>query len=188
MSCDAGAASTSKHFRNIFREPESLVGLSPYLPPLSSVSPLPNAEFLPLLGGTTSSRPTGDPAVPHIRARGLVNTGSMCFVNAVLQLLVHSPPFWNSFKELGDLKGQRGAGNQETGGGATPLVDATMRFFKEFMFKKEPPQRAAGRKPRENEEAKKGHNLVDSFEPMYLYDAMKAKRQLKNLLVRSCAM
>ncbi|KAI0268541.1 hypothetical protein BGY98DRAFT_334976 [Russula aff. rugulosa BPL654] len=28
-----------------------------------------------------------------------------CFANAVLQLLVNSPPFWNLFRELGDLKG-----------------------------------------------------------------------------------
>jgi ubiquitin carboxyl-terminal hydrolase 10 len=112
----------------------------------------------------------------------------MCSANAVLQLLVHSPPFWNLFRELGDLKGQRGSGGLENGGGATPLVDATVRFFEEFMFKeKEPPptqqspQQAAGGKLREDEE----HNPVDSFEPTYMYDAMKEKRQLKNLLVRS---
>ncbi|KAI0272060.1 hypothetical protein BGY98DRAFT_1003350 [Russula aff. rugulosa BPL654] len=46
-----------------------------------------------------------------------------------LQLLVNSPPSWNLFRELGDLKGQHGAGVPETGGGATPLLDATVRFF-----------------------------------------------------------
>ena len=117
----------------------------------------------------------------------------MCFVNAVLQLLVHSPPFWNLFRELGDLKGQRGgggAGSLEVGGGATPLVDASIRFLEEFMFKEEPPptqqspQQAAGGKPSEDEEAKKEHKSGDSFEPTYMYDAMKEKRQLKHLLVR----
>ena len=112
----------------------------------------------------------------------------MGFVNAVLQLLVHSPPLWDLFRELGDLKGRRRAGGPETGGGATPLVDATVRFFEEFISKeKEPLQQAARGKPREDEEVKKGHNAVDSFEPTYMYDAMKEKRQLKNLLVRSRA-
>jgi ubiquitin carboxyl-terminal hydrolase 10 len=112
----------------------------------------------------------------------------MCFANAVLQLLVHSPPFWNLSKVLGDLKRQRGADGSETG--ATPLADATARFFEEFMFKdKEPPptQQAAGGKAREGEEAKQEHNAVDSFEPTYMYEVIKKKRPLSDLLVCSGA-
>jgi ubiquitin carboxyl-terminal hydrolase 10 len=118
----------------------------------------------------------------------------MGFANAVLQLLIHSPPFWNLFWEIGEMKRQHEAGGPETGGGATPLVDAMVRFLEEFMFKeKEPPptqqlpQVAAGGKPREDEEAKKEHSAVDSFEPTYMYDAMKEKRQPKKLLVCSRA-
>ena len=73
-------------------------------------------------------------------------------------------------------------------------MDATVRLVEEFMFEeKEPPpvqqspQQAGGGKPREDKdkEAKIESNVVDSFEPTYIYDAMKKKRQLKNLLVRS---
>ena len=76
----------------------------------------------------------------------------------------------------------------ETGSEATPLLDATMRFLEEFVFKEEPPpshQEAAVGKMREDEDTMKGHNAVNSFEPMFIYDAMKEKRQLKYLLVRS---
>jgi hypothetical protein len=116
----------------------------------------------------------------------------MCFSNAVLQLLVHSPPFWNLFRELGYLRGQGGVGDAETGGGVTPLVDATARFFKEFTFEEplptqQPPQQTSEGKPREKEEEKKEKEFVDSFEPTYLYNAMKEKRQLKTLLVCSRA-
>ena len=158
-------------------------------PPPSNVPPLPNAELLALLDGTTPSHSTGNAALPHLRARGLVNTGGMCFANAVLQLLVHSPPLWNLFRQLGDLKELHGEGGPVTGGGATPLVDATVRFFEEFMNKEEPPppRQAADGKPREGGEAKKESNVVDSFEPTYIYDAMKEKRKLKGLLVRSSA-
>jgi ubiquitin carboxyl-terminal hydrolase 10 len=113
----------------------------------------------------------------------------MCFANAVLQLLVHSPPLWNLFRQLGDLKELRGKGGPVTGGGASPLVDATVRFFEEFMNKEEPPppRQAADGKPREGGEGKKESNVVDSFQPTYIYDAMKGKRKLKGLLVRSRA-
>jgi hypothetical protein len=109
----------------------------------------------------------------------------MSFANAVLQLLLRSPRFWNLFKELGDLKGQRGARGPDTGG-ATPLVDATTRLFEEFMFKEESPspQQAAGAKTREDEEVNRMLNAVDVFKPIYMYDAMREKRQLNNLLVR----
>ncbi|KAI0264525.1 hypothetical protein BGY98DRAFT_612143 [Russula aff. rugulosa BPL654] len=49
------------------------------------------------------------------------------------------PPFWNLFKDLDNLKGQRGAGVPQTDGGVTPLVDATVRFFKEFIVEEESP-------------------------------------------------
>ena len=155
--------------------------------PASPLSPVP-----PL--AKTPSHLTGNTTLPRLRARGLVNSGNMCFVNAVLHLLVHSRPFWDFFRELGNLKGLREAGCPEAGGGASPLVDATVRFFEEFVFKEEgppttqqPSQLVATGKQGEGEEEKGVSKVVDSFEPTYLYDAMKEKRQLKNLLVCSCA-
>jgi hypothetical protein len=189
-TCDAVANSTSGSSLPAL----SAVGLStPTTPQQNRVLPLLNGKSLALLGSTASpSLPTGNVTLPRLRARGLVNTGSMCFVNAVLQLLVHSPPFWNMFRELGDLEGQREVRSSETGGGATPLVDATVRFSKEFVLTEKeppllqrPPEQAAGGKPKEDEEAKKEDDAGISFEPTYMYDAMKEKRQLKNLLVRS---
>ena len=130
----------------------------------------------------------GSATVPRLRARGLVNTRNMCFANAVLQLLINLPPSWDLFTELCDLKGRRRAGAFETGGGATPLVDATARFLKEFMVEDSPStqqqsQPATDRISRAYGEKEDGE-VVDSFEPMYMYDAMKEKRQLKSLLVR----
>ncbi|KAF8464932.1 hypothetical protein DFH94DRAFT_639948, partial [Russula ochroleuca] len=183
-SCDADAASAS----NPLLPASSVVDFSVPASPPSLAPPSPNAELLVLLDCMTPSRPTGNAALPHLRARRLVNSGNMCFTNSVLQLLVYSPPLWNLFRQLDDLKGQRGTGGPNTSGGGTPLVDATVRFFEEFMNKEEPPptqqptQQAAGGNPRESEVAKKEPNAVDPFEPMYLYDAMKKKRQLKLLL------
>ena len=158
------------------RNTGAVFAFNPFLPSSSVVS-------------TTPSRPIGNDPMLHLRPRGLVNTGNMCFTNAVLQLLVHSLPFLNMFRELGNLKGQRRAEGLENDGCATPLVDATMKFFEEFMFKEEPPlaQQAAAEKLMEDQ-AKKARNAAHSFEPSYLYGAMKGKRPLKGLLVRPRAM
>jgi Family of unknown function (DUF6535) len=163
-SCE-GTASTS----DPFLPASSVVRFSTLAPsPPSRVTPLPSNSP----SKTTLSR---------LPARGLVDSRNMSFVNAVSHLLVHSPPFWDLFRELGDLKGKRG-GRPETGDGATPLVDATVGFFEEFLLKEPPMQLAAGGKPSEDEDATKEHNSVN---PMYVYDAMKQKGRLETFMVRS---
>ena len=161
-----------------------------YNPSVASVRISNSSHFpLPSTGSSIpASRPTDSAKLPPLRARGLVNTGNICFVNAVLQLLINLPPFWNLFRELGDQMGQRGPGVPETGGGATPLLDATMRFLKEFIVQELPStQEQSQPNTGGTLTAEKEKNFVDSFEPMYMYDAMKEKRQLKRLLVRSRA-
>jgi len=98
-----------------------------------------------------------------------------------------------TFRELRDLKGQRGAGGPETGDVATPLVDATVRFLEEILVEEkeslstqQPSQPVAAGTSRSGEEKKKDNTGRNSLEPGYLYDAME-NTQLKTLLVRSCA-
>jgi hypothetical protein len=188
-SCDSGAASASN---SLLTATSVVVGFSNPVSPPSHVLSSPNTEFTAQLSSTTSSYPTGNATLPHLRARGLANSTNVCFANAVLQILVHSPPFRNLFKKLGSLKGQHGGGIPETDGGLIPLVDATTRFIGEFLVKEkesppiqQPPRQVAGETRREDEE-KKEHNALDTFDPTYMYDAMKEKRQLKDFLVRFC--
>ena len=164
--------------------------------PLLCIPPLPNAELLSILNGTLSS-PPDDATLSRLRARILPNEGNMCFANAVLQLLVYCPPFWNLFSDLGRLTsqtGRRGQGEgQQAGSVATPLVDATVRLLDEFVYKDKPsltqqsPQRAEKGKAWEDEKEKEVDDGTNPFLPTYVYDAMKEKRRLKDMLVRSCA-
>ena len=166
-------------------------------PPLSCNPPLPNAELLSLLNGKSPSGPPDDATLSRLRARILPNEGNMCFANAVLELLVYCPPFWNLFSDLGRLTsqtGRRGRGEgQQAGSVATPLVDATVRLLDEFVYKDKPsltqqsPQRAEKGKAREDEKEKEVDDGTNPFLPTYVYDAMKEKKRLKDMLVRSCA-
>ncbi|KAH9001025.1 cysteine proteinase [Lactarius akahatsu] len=159
----------------------SVVGFSiPASPPPARVPPVRRPELLALLNGTAPSRS----ALPRLRARGIVNSGNMCFANAVLQLLVYSPPFWRLFKELGRLLGQREREGQESGDGATPLVDATVKLLEEFVYEEKkvlPTQQQQGSRSKAKEEEKKEEEGVDSFMPTYVYDAMKEKKRFDNM-------
>lgn len=114
----------------------------------------------------------------QLRPRGLINTGNMCFANAVLQILLYCPPFHALFAALGrhlpaaPVVGTRGEG---AGGKATPLVDATVEFLREFAVKD-----GGSGKGKEREEEEGG----DSFIPVKVYDAMKEKKRFDNMRVR----
>lgn len=160
----------------------SLVGFSiPAAPPPARVAPARQKELLSLLSGTPPSA-TG---APRIRPRGLVNSGNMCFANAVLQLLVYSPPFWRLFTELGKLlrEGDSGRRDEE---GQTPLVDATIKFLKEFNPPEEKRVNGRGKGEGKGKEVRlndREEEDLDAFMPSYVYDAMKEKKRFDNMRV-----
>jgi hypothetical protein len=193
-SWDAYPASTSNF---MFRTPDAVDFPVPASHPSSRVPPPQSANLITLLSGTAPSHPTDNNTTRRLRALGIVNSGNKCFANAVLQLLVYCPPFWNLFKDLGGQVGQQGLGEghwQETDSGATPLVDATIKFLDEFVYKETPsvmqrPQQKAGKgKLMEGEEENAEHDTVDPLELTYIYDVMEEKRQLNSLLVRTLSL
>lgn len=93
----------------------------------------------------------------------------MCFANSVLQILIYCPPFYKLFTELGKYLTGPVVGAQKEGGKATPLIDATIEFLKEFN-------------PIEVD--REEENDPNSFIPTYVYDAMKEKKRFDNMRVR----
>ena len=77
---------------------------------LSPLSPIHRTLFPSIASFIPAPHATGNVMLPHLCACGLVN------------------------RQLGDLKGQRGAGVPKTGDGEPLLVDATVRFFNEFII------------------------------------------------------
>ncbi|KAG2145065.1 hypothetical protein BD769DRAFT_1419666 [Suillus cothurnatus] len=162
----------------------SVVGFSiPASPPLNpspnSTSPKPpthpkKSELLTLLNSGGSSA-----APMRIRPRGLVNSGNLCFANAVLQVLVYCPPFWRFFTDLGRLL-------EPTEESKTPLVEATIRFVREFAPKERAPIEGKGKGVERygsnglvHEEV--DEDIMDSFMPTYVHDALKEKKRFDHM-------
>ena len=112
--------------------------------------------------------------VPQIRPRGLVNTGNMCFANAVLQTLVYTPPFYRLFTELGKYISGTGSNATKWADKDTSMVNATVEFLKEFK----PKVRDTSKGSYEDDE---DYDAIDSFIPSYVYDAMKEKNRFENM-------
>ncbi|KAF2861422.1 cysteine proteinase [Piedraia hortae CBS 480.64] len=66
-----------------------------------------------------------NPKLSFLQPRGLVNTGNMCYMNAVLQILVFCTPFYNFLNQVK----QRTVHSVKSD---TPLVDALIMFMSEF--------------------------------------------------------
>ncbi|KAI4139541.1 MAG: hypothetical protein L6R39_006236 [Caloplaca ligustica] len=63
--------------------------------------------------------------VAFIEPRGLLNTGNMCYMNAVLQILIFCVPFYDLLEQLG----RRATHSFKS---ETPLVDAMIMFMHEY--------------------------------------------------------
>jgi ubiquitin carboxyl-terminal hydrolase 10 len=138
------------------------------------VSPSQKSDLLALL----TTGPNAPSSPPKIHPRGLINTGNMCFANSVLQILIYCPPFYRLFAELGKYLTGPVVGAQKEGGKATPLVDATIEFLKEF-HPVEADSKVEGKEVDREEE-----DGFESFIPTYVYDAMKEKKRFDNMRVR----
>lgn len=140
----------------------------------------------------------------------------MCFANAVLQILVYCPPFHKLFVDLGKLlaaekvekesgvwagppSAARAVSSSSTGGAttkkpsATPLVDATTQFLKEFLVEKKKGKNGNGASGSGYSYTGRGKGKerdfemddeewdMDSFLPTYIYDAMKEKKRFETM-------
>ncbi|KAF9114590.1 hypothetical protein BGX27_010346 [Mortierella sp. AM989] len=94
---------------------------------------------------------------PLIQPRGLVNNGNMCFMNAILQPLLHCPPFYNLLMQIGKHVVHKFKST-------TPLVDSLIMFLNEFHV------------------AKKGLTDYGSpFVPEYVYDALRGLKRFDSM-------
>ncbi|PVG01241.1 cysteine proteinase [Serendipita vermifera] len=140
---------------------------------LAALAPRQHANLLQLLKSGTSlvsrgNEPGTAPSLkPHIIPRGLVNTGNICFANAILQALVYTPPLWRLFDELGKsgLITERQARD-------TPITAAVIGFINEFK-----PKSGPGPDPMLPRNSFKATDLYSSLRSNARFDAMRLGQQ-----------
>ncbi|ORY98264.1 hypothetical protein BCR41DRAFT_314559 [Lobosporangium transversale] len=94
---------------------------------------------------------------PLIQPRGLVNNGNMCFMNAILQPLLHCPPFYNLLTQIR----KHAVHNFKS---TTPLVDSLIIFLNEFHISK-----------------KNQPDYGPPFVPEYVYDALRGLKRFDSM-------
>lgn len=176
QSSDA-AASSSKSRLPI----SSVVGFSipagiPNGTPAQPTAPVSHVR--PELANLLNAGPAGHAPPLKICPRGLINSGNMCFANAVLQVLVYCAPFRHLFSELSKHLLGPVVGSQKEGSRATPLVDATIEFLKEFDQRESAPDFKVKGKEREED-----FDELESFIPTYVYDVLKEKKRFASMVV-----
>lgn len=109
---------------------------------------------------------------PMIQPRGLVNSGNMCFMNAILQVLVYCPPFYNLFDRIGKEVRQKMSSH-------TPLMDAMVMFIREFQLLSD----LAARSGQIGEKAKQValENIGEAFGPDNIYKSMQGNSRFNSM-------
>ena len=151
QSADSGPSATEHGFVTALNSPLSWQ---------SSVSKPKNALDAFVQSYNVSAEDGSDVLLVY---RGLVNRGNMCFMNAILQPLLHCGPFYEFLNKLSQSVPLDFHNNR-------PLIDALIMFIKEFLLDD----------GSLTDDERRGTPFTESFIPEYVYDALNADERFKS--------
>ncbi|KAL2424326.1 putative ubiquitin carboxyl-terminal hydrolase 3 [Exophiala dermatitidis] len=154
-----------KSWANLFRanEPQNPSATITASAANSNVSGGSKTETLSSVLHDMNSVPEKPSKISFLKPRGLVNTGNMCYMNSVLQVLVFCLPFYDFLAKVA----QRAPHAFKSD---TPLIDAIIMFIQEYpvICSANSVEQLRLRLKAEDYE-----NYGDSFIPEYVYAAIK---------------
>ncbi|CAO2657774.1 Nn.00g039000.m01.CDS01 [Neocucurbitaria sp. VM-36] len=119
----------------------------------------------------TSFAVNSDKKISFIEPRGLVNTGNLCYMNSILQVLLFCAPFYNFLDQVA----KRAVHSFKS---ETPLVDAMIMFMRDFKLIDSAASIEQLRlRLKDNELEQYG----DPLTPEYVYDVIKRLPRFDNM-------
>ncbi|KAI1270599.1 cysteine proteinase [Xylariaceae sp. FL1019] len=106
---------------------------------------------------------TASHKIAFLEPRGLINTGNMCYMNSVLQVLMFCSPFYD-FLEQVNKKSTHSFKSE------TPLIDAMVMFMREYKVIDSAVSVDQLRRRLKNEELEQ---YGEAFTPEFVYDAIR---------------
>ncbi|KAL1898739.1 hypothetical protein Cpir12675_001742 [Ceratocystis pirilliformis] len=113
----------------------------------------------------------GTNRIAFLEPRGLVNGGNMCYMNSILQVLLHCIPFYDFLDQV-SKKATHSFNKSET-----PLIDAMIMFIQEFRVTASAPTAEKLYETLRSKERQFG----EPFSPTFLYDEMKSSKRFANM-------
>ncbi|KAL9110929.1 MAG: hypothetical protein Q9227_004544 [Pyrenula ochraceoflavens] len=145
-------------------------GNSP-MPLQNGLGPAKNETLSDVLNTIDGSMAESSSRIAFLQPRGLVNTGNMCYMNSILQVLIFCLPFYEFLERIGRSSAHSFKSD-------TPLVDAMIEFMREFkvLFSAESVEQLRLRLRSEDIE-----DFGEAFIPEYVYQVIRQLPRFRDM-------